>query len=459
MFSFRNILIIRKRSVDIESMDVITILRPDNHVLSGKPKENRTRQNFRRGNPSGAGKVFRALFSGKKTPAFAAEREFAVGAFAAVSAPGVRRSRRPGFLHFFSGEGKSAAFSASRPLYAFGGSGMQPEKPAPAGYTDLRLPFLGGYIPFLVLLLAVLWLCAPVLQNRYGYAFLGTELDFQADGVASSAMNALLGDDRMFLDEKNLPDGGQKTVFPEFLEPVSFSSYTVRGGDTVSAIALRFGLDNISTILSVNGIENARRIRVGQTLRIPSADGILYRAESGDSLSSIASDFEIPVTALLDVNDLSDSLVTVGQELFVPGATLSSYDLRKAMGELFIYPIRGRLTSRFGARADPFTGARSYHTGIDLAAPTGTSIKVSTDGRVAAAGWQNIFGNYVIVTHAGGYQTLYGHMSKISVRRGQYLTQGDEVGKVGSTGYSTGPHLHFSVYKDGKMIDPFSVLD
>ena len=96
---------------------------------------------------------------------------------------------------------------------------------------------------------------------------------------------------------------------------------------------------------------------------------------------------------------------------------------------------------------------------MDLAAPMGTSIKVSSDGRVVDAGWQNIFGNYVIVSHGGGYQTLYAHMSKISVRRGQYLTQGDEVGKVGSTGYSTGPHLHFSVYKNGKMIDPFSVLN
>ena len=328
------------------------------------------------------------------------------------------------------------------------------------------LPFFGSCTAVLTILLAALWICAPVLQSRFGFHRL-EKFSFKDDGASSSAMNALLSGEYLPVSAI-LQNGTEITAAEqmsalaadlEIVSPVSYSDYTVKGGDTVSGVAMRFGLNNISTILSVNGIENARRIRSGQKLRIPSMDGILYTVAKGDSVSSVSDKFNVSLSNILDANDLTDSILMEGQELFIPGATLSSYDLRKAMGELFIYPIRGRLTSRFGFRADPFTGVKSFHTGVDLAAPMGTSIKVSSDGRVVDAGWQNIFGNYVIVSHGGGYQTLYAHMSKISVRRGQYLTQGDEVGKVGSTGYSTGPHLHFSVYKNGKMIDPFSVLN
>lgn len=316
------------------------------------------------------------------------------------------------------------------------------------------LPFFGGFPVAVVALLAALCVSAPLLQNKFGFHRLG-KVAFPDDGAAASAMNFILGGD--YLPVARVLQTENEGF--EILSPVSYSDYTVKGGDTVSAVALRFGLNNISTVLSVNGIENARRIRSGQKLKIPSMDGIMYTVAPGDSIASVANAFNVSLSDILDANDLADSVLVAGQKLFVPGARMSSYDLRKAMGELFIYPIRGRLTSRFGTRADPFTGVRSFHTGVDLAAPTGTSVKVSTDGRVADAGWQNVFGNYVIVTHDGGYQTLYAHLSKISVRRGQYVTQGDEVGKVGSTGYSTGPHLHFSVYKNGKMIDPFSVLD
>ena len=307
-----------------------------------------------------------------------------------------------------------------------------------------------------MLLCAALCAAAPALQSRFGRYYMEEKISFGEDGAASAAMNALLNGQAGFIAaEEGAEEAGEFNMH----EPVTYSTYTVRGGDTVSGIAARFGLDSISTILSANGIENARRINAGQLLRIPSMDGVTYNVKTGDSLISIASKFSAPFEAILDANDLADSRLVPGQELFIPGVRLSTYELRKAMGELFIYPIRGRLTSPYGSRADPFTGTKSFHTGIDMAAPTGTQVKASSDGRVAAAGWQNVYGNYAIVTHAGGYQTLYAHMSSLSVQRGQYLAQGDEVGKVGSTGYSTGPHLHFSVYKDGKTVDPFSVLD
>ena len=93
-----------------------------------------------------------------------------------------------------------------------------------------------------------------------------------------------------------------------------------------------------------------------------------------------------------------------------------------------------------------------------MACATGTPIRASMSGKVAYVGWSNIFGNYVIINHANGYQTLYGHMSKTLAKKGQVVDQSTKIGLVGSTGYSTGPHLHFTVYKNGNLVDPMSLI-
>lgn len=239
---------------------------------------------------------------------------------------------------------------------------------------------------------------------------------------------------------------------------VDFKDYIVARGDTISGIAQKFRLKNMGTLLSVNNINNAKSLTVGQKLSIPSADGIIYTVTKGDSLGEIAAKFKLPLTAILDANDMESQTISLGQRLFIPGASISTFELRKALGELFIYPITGRLTSPFGYRRDPFTGRKSFHTGIDIAAPTGTPIKLTLDGTVSYTGYSTIYGNYVIVTHSGGYQSMYGHMHTIKVKRGQILSQGSIIGTVGNTGRSTGPHVHFSVYKNGKLINPLTVL-
>ena len=241
---------------------------------------------------------------------------------------------------------------------------------------------------------------------------------------------------------------------------ISYSIYKVKSGDTISSIALKFGLTNISTLIAVNGIDNVRTLRAGQKLRIPNQDGLTYIVSKGDSLAGISSKYKVGIEEILDANDLSSRTLSVGQELFIPGAKMDSQSLRKAMGELFIYPISAkfRITSLFGRRSDPFTGVPSNHTGVDLACPTGTPIKAAMSGKIVYVGWSNIFGNYVIINHGNGYQTLYGHMSKTLCRSGQVVSQGTRIGLVGSTGYSTGPHLHFTVYKNGRLVDPMTLL-
>ncbi len=243
-------------------------------------------------------------------------------------------------------------------------------------------------------------------------------------------------------------------------QAVQYRTYKVQAGDTISGITKKFGLKNISTLIGVNDIDNVRQLSAGQQLKIPSLDGLLYTVKPGNSLAGLSAKFGITLEDILDVNDLDSETLTAGQQLFIPGARLDSERLQQALGTLFKIPIltRYRITSPFGNRPDPFTGLKSFHTGVDLACPMGTPVIASSSGTVSFVGYSNIFGNYVIIKHSGGYQTLYGHLSKILAAKGQWVSQGTRVGLVGSTGYSTGPHLHFTVFKNGKLVDPMTLI-
>ena len=118
-------------------------------------------------------------------------------------------------------------------------------------------------------------------------------------------------------------------------------------------------------------------------------------------------------------------------------------------------PVRGaRMTSRFGSRSDPFLGRKAFHSGLDLATHRGASVESSASGTVIRAGWAGGYGQMIEIDHGDGLVTRYGHLSKILVQKGQSVEQGDPIGAVGSTGRSTGPHLHYEIHENGKAIDP-----
>ncbi|MBO4404738.1 MAG: peptidoglycan DD-metalloendopeptidase family protein [Treponema sp.] len=245
-----------------------------------------------------------------------------------------------------------------------------------------------------------------------------------------------------------------------FRDKVTFRNYTVKNGESISTITKKFSLKNMSTLLAVNSISNARNLRSGQKIVIPSIDGLYHTVQKGESISSIIKKYSISENDLLDVNDMETAEIIPGAKLFIPGAKLDSVSLQKAMGELFSRPIKAgyRITDVFGPRIDPIAHVRSYHSGIDLACPSGTPIYPAMSGVISLTGWSNVYGNYVIISHIDGYQTLYGHMSKITCKKGDRVNQSDMIGKVGSTGYSTGNHLHFTVYKNGNRINPEKVV-
>jgi murein DD-endopeptidase MepM/ murein hydrolase activator NlpD len=125
----------------------------------------------------------------------------------------------------------------------------------------------------------------------------------------------------------------------------------------------------------------------------------------------------------------------------------------------FSWPVAGPITSPFGSRTDPYgSGASDFHPGIDIGAPMGATVTAAADGQVIFAGWYGGYGNAVIIDHGSGVSTLYGHMSQLFVSEHQSVQRGQAIGAVGSTGHSTGPHLHFEVRVNGSPTDPLSKL-
>lgn len=238
---------------------------------------------------------------------------------------------------------------------------------------------------------------------------------------------------------------------------LSYSVYRVRKGDMIGFIAEAFNVTSDS-IISVNNIRNSRTIQIGDYLKIPTMPGILYTVKKdGETAETIAEKYKVDALKCSAVNHIiSDASLSAGTTLFVPDAALDWVTRQEINGDLFRKPIRARWykSSSFGWRASPFTGARSYHSGVDMACPIGTNIYAALPGKVTATGYNSTYGNYVIIAHHSGYKTLYGHMSAILCHTGNYVTQDTRIGRVGSTGMSTGPHLHFTVFKNNKQLNP-----
>ncbi|MDR0323862.1 MAG: M23 family metallopeptidase [Treponema sp.] len=251
----------------------------------------------------------------------------------------------------------------------------------------------------------------------------------------------------------NVPDAENDLITFEWQQ------YKVKRGDSVSLIAQNFGV-SVGAIIASNEIRNARTLQEGATLRIPNIDGIPYQIKNGDSLLKIAASFNVPLEVILDVNDIKSDNIKPGETLFIPGARMNDIDLRLSLGELFVYPVQSRfVTSPYGMRRDPISGVLNFHTGIDLRADTGTTVMAALDGLVSVVSENRIYGKYIIMTHDNGYKTLYAHLNSFSVKQGDRVARGRKIGESGNTGYSTGPHLHFSIYdRANKLINPIELL-
>lgn len=238
--------------------------------------------------------------------------------------------------------------------------------------------------------------------------------------------------------------------------------YTVQPGDTLYNIATRKKV-NIDTVLSANrNVKKLGLLRIGQKLRIPNQKGVFHKVEKGQTISKISSLYKVDAEKILEVNSISrPKSLTSGTEIFIPGAKLlpstQQYLLGSDIG--FIQPISGGwFSSGYGYRRDPFTNEIRFHTGVDIAAYSGASIRASKSGKVTFSGWQKGYGNIIVIKHSDGYWTKYAHNLKNLVSQGDYVRQGQVIGLVGSTGRSIGSHLHFEICKNGHAVNPASFI-
>lgn len=225
-------------------------------------------------------------------------------------------------------------------------------------------------------------------------------------------------------------------------------THDVKAGDTVASLANNFKVSP-QTILWANNLTAAAPLRIGQRLTILPVSGLLHKVRPGETLGAIALQYSANLDEVIAYNGLdADGFIVDGQMLIIPGGQkpaapryrVRQYGLTGSEMDVrgyFVRPVAGRLTQ----------GLHAYNA-VDLGAACGTAIHAAASGTVViadASGWNGGYGRYVKLSHANGTQTLYAHMTKILAAKGDELNQGDIIGLAGSTGRSTGCHVHFEV--------------
>ncbi|NLM72020.1 MAG: LysM peptidoglycan-binding domain-containing M23 family metallopeptidase [Synergistaceae bacterium] len=245
--------------------------------------------------------------------------------------------------------------------------------------------------------------------------------------------------------------------------PIKITAYVVAEGDSLWSISNSQNLE-IDTLIGCNNLNNINVIRPGITLRVPNQDGIFYKVKKGDALAGIAKKFSITVERIKEANGKDAEPLVADKEIFLPGARPETTQAKGSAGKVtaasrnYRWPVVGKINSPFGWRRHPITRRRDFHTGIDIKSPRGRAIHASKAGVVEYSGWMGGYGKVVVIKHNDGNSTLYAHCSTLSVRKGQKIAQGQAIATVGTTGRTTGPHLHFEIRRGKSPVNPLGLL-
>lgn len=280
-------------------------------------------------------------------------------------------------------------------------------------------------------------------------------------------------------EEKLVFELPQTSVFEDnYLRPTfegvggtrqAVQQYVVRSGDTISSIAERFGI-SIYTILWANKLTLRSILREGQTINILPVSGVAHKILRGDTVTTLAKKYNAEADKIISFNQLAyDQTLTVGEIIIIPGGEITAppppprpiitplrnvftapQNLPPTTGKfLWPVPVSHRITQYWGRR----------HTGVDIGANYLTPIIAVADGIVELVQFGRTgYGYQVIIDHENGYRTRYGHQSQIFVKPGERVTRGQTIGTIGSTGRSTGPHLHFEIYINARRVNPLSYI-
>lgn len=252
--------------------------------------------------------------------------------------------------------------------------------------------------------------------------------------------------------------------------------YLVKEGDSLWTIANKFDL-KVDTIIGSNKLNNVDVLKIGSQLRVPNQDGVFVKIDKNVNMTKFADKYGSTAEAVFFANKLSaKSKLAAGQEIFLPGGSIASTKDQVQTGkkrtgisrmvktpstttaQRLGWPVSGRISSPFGWRRSPFGKRRSFHSGLDIRAPKGRQIIAASNGRVVHSGWMGGYGKTIVIAHPTGISTLYGHCSSLLVSKGAVVRKGQLIARVGSTGRSTGNHLHFEVRRGKSPVNPMRYL-
>ena len=282
-------------------------------------------------------------------------------------------------------------------------------------------------------------------------------------------------------------------VLKEKVEPLKVSAYVVVQGDSLWSISNSQNIE-LDTLVGSNTFKSSATLHPGAVLRIPNQDGIFYILKKGEKIEAVCKRYGVDMKRLRQVNHTVDIVsLKEGDEIFLPdarpealteprqeeavnkklaskpapaaakktpAAPVSRKTAAPAKGgsRSYRWPLMGRINSPFGWRQHPITKRRDFHTGIDIKANRGAAIRGARGGKVVYSGWMGGYGKVLVVEHADGQSTLYAHCSALLVGQGAKVSQGQNIAQVGTTGRTTGPHLHFEVRKGNSPVNPLQYL-
>jgi murein DD-endopeptidase MepM/ murein hydrolase activator NlpD len=289
------------------------------------------------------------------------------------------------------------------------------------------------------------------------------------------------------LVNSNIVEPGTATSQPIIKKQIANRSdiikYEVGAGDTISFIAAEFGI-SINTILWENNLTVYSVIKPGDKLRILPVSGVTYDVAKGDTLGTIAAQYGVDENSLAQTNKITGENLIAGEKIIIPGGKKISYATieennpapenppseqpappvahkevitapksseeisPESSGKMFWPTVGHRITQYFSWN----------HKAVDIANHTGTPIYAAKAGVIQYNGWGKGYGNEIVIDHGGGMITRYGHLSKSLVERGQEVEAGEQIGDMGSTGWSTGPHVHFEVIINGTKYNPLNYI-
>ncbi len=261
-------------------------------------------------------------------------------------------------------------------------------------------------------------------------------------------LRRMLAEMRATVGEGMFSGGYAEETFQNMLDEAMADEMSKSGGVGIAEMISK----------ELEGIEKGGSVKTGQ---FAGDEFLAISSSGGKSAVAVASSAVVPSISSSPSISLASSNVPAASTPLVEssiGVTRASRAYKAHNHKLSKMPVEARVSSTFGRRTHPVTGAKSFHEGIDLAAVKGTKVGVSGPGVVVRAGKGGTYGNIVIVDHGGGLETRYAHLNTINVKVGQQLATGESVGTVGATGRVTGPHLHFEVRRGGKAINPSTLL-